>query len=192
MAIEQLNSYMPGQNLNNLANNVDYNRLGDDKTLIEADFSGSPAEITVKIGSLWEVNGNLYTIDTADEVFTMDNAAHNYITFNEATEFGSAATAGTWDAEKQGFYQADGVTRTLCWYIDQTDEYTRRNLTLLIGNGEDVTAEDFYIENNLTANALTVETDLQVDNSLNVDNDVTIGDDLEVDGVSKFNNPVFM
>jgi hypothetical protein len=54
----------------------------------------------------------------------MDGAGHNYITFtdNPAVDFGSAAAIGTFSAEKQGYYQADNVTRTMRFYIDQIGE----------------------------------------------------------------------
>ena len=124
MAITQLNLYLPGQNLTNLAQNSDYNRLNDCKMAITVNFGVSPAEVTVKIGSLIEVNGNLYAIDTADYVFSMDNATHNYLTFtdNPAVDFGSAAAIGTYTAAKQGYYQAGNLIRTLPFYIDQVNK----------------------------------------------------------------------
>jgi len=122
MSIDQLNSYLPGQNLNNLANNVDYNSLGMDFTQISSPFTGSPATVSVAIGSMWELNGNRYVINTAAATFALASATDNYITYNESTGFSSAATTGAWSAVKQGFYQADGITRTLHWYIEEETE----------------------------------------------------------------------
>lgn len=124
MTIQQRNLYLPAQNLSNLSVNVDDNRLGNDQTDITVDFTTSPATVTVKQGSVIEVNGNSYVIDTADEVFQMTNATDNYITFtdNPSTAFGSASGVGTFDSQKQGYYQAGNTTRTLRWYIDQTKE----------------------------------------------------------------------
>lgn len=118
MAIVQKNLYTPGQNLNNQAENIDLNRVADDKSFITVNFGTSPATVTIKAGSLIEVNGNQYAIETADEVFQMSNASHNYITFN-GTTFASAASIGTFDSLKAGYYT--GTARTLKWHIDQTN-----------------------------------------------------------------------
>lgn len=130
MAIEKRNLYSPGQNLNNQAVNIDDNRLSADKSSITVSFAVSPATVTVEVGSFIEVNGSGYTVVTADEVFQLSSAAHNYITFN-GTVFASAATKGTWDAEKQGFYS--GTARTLEWYIDDTNNlyYINESITEL-------------------------------------------------------------
>jgi hypothetical protein len=123
MAIIQKNLYLPGQNLTNLAQNVDYNRYQDFKGTITVNFGTVPATVTVKVGTILEVNGNLYAIETADYVFQMDNATHKYLTFtdNPAVDFGSAAAIGTYSAAKQGYYQAGNLIRTLPFYIDQTN-----------------------------------------------------------------------
>lgn len=115
MAIVKRNDYSPGKKINNLSVNVDDNRLGNDQTYIEVNHTTNPSTITVKVGSLVEVNGNNYAIQNTDETFQMSNVTHEYITFtdNPSTSFGSAATRGTWNSAKQGWYQADGVTRTL-------------------------------------------------------------------------------
>ena len=124
MAIIKINNYTPGKNLTSLALNVDYNRLGEDKSQITVNFGTVPATVTIKRGSIFECNGNRYLINGADYSFQMANATHNYITFtdNPAISFGSAAAIGTYDAEKLGHYQADNLTRTLKFYIDQTAE----------------------------------------------------------------------
>jgi len=124
MGVTQRNLYLPGQNLSNLAVNVDDNRLGNDQTDITVNFGTTPATVTVKVGSIIEVNGNSYVIDTSDYVFQMSNATDNYITFtdNPSVAFSSASTKGTFDAQKQGYYQAGNTTRTLKWYIDQAAE----------------------------------------------------------------------
>lgn len=122
MAIEKYNLYMPGQNLTSLALNVDINRIGIDKVNIDVNYGTVPATVTIKEGSIIEVNGNLYVITGSDYSFQMANAAHNYITFtdNPSPAFGSAAVEGTYSNDKKAYYQADNVTRTLGWFIDQT------------------------------------------------------------------------
>ena len=122
MAIVQRNLYLPGQDLTNLAQNVDFNRFQDFKGNITVNFGTVPATVTVKVGTILEVNGNLYAIETADYVFSMDNATHNYLTFtdNPGVDFGSAAARGTYSAAKQGYYQAGNLIRTLPFYINQT------------------------------------------------------------------------
>lgn len=142
MAINKVNLYTPGQNLTNLANNVDYNRLGIDQTNIEVDFSGSPAQVTIKQGSLIEINGNRYIVQGADYVFTMAGATDNYITFNETTpSFSSTTIKGTYDDAKAGVYQADNETRTICWYVDQIEEIFNRDMSLMYPNIGDLTTE---------------------------------------------------
>lgn len=112
----------PAQNITNMANNVEWNSLGLDQTIIEVDFTGSPAQVTVKQGSWIELNGNRYLVEV-DEVFTMNSASDNYITFNETgTTWASTTTKGTYNDSKAGVYQADNVTRTIRWYVDQTEE----------------------------------------------------------------------
>ena len=128
MGIIQKNLYLPGQDLTNLAQNVDYNRYQDFKGNITVNFGTVPATVTVKVGTILEVNENLYAIETADYVFQMDNATHNYLTFtdNPAVDFGSAAAIGTYTAAKQGYYQAGNIIRTLPFYIDQTNKEVSR------------------------------------------------------------------
>ena len=128
MGIIQKNLYLPGQDLTNLAQNVDYNRYQDFKGNITVNFGTVPATVTVKVGTILEVNGNLYAIETADYVFQMDNATHNYLTFtdNPAVDFGSAAAIGTYSAAKQGYYQAGNLIRTLPFYIDQANKEVSR------------------------------------------------------------------
>ena len=136
MAIIQKNLYLPGQDLTNLAQNVDYNRLGLDRCNITVDFGVSPAEVTIKQGSLIEVNGNLYAIEAADYVFAMANAAHNYITFtdNPLPAFSSAAAIGTYNNAKLGLYNGTNLIRTLRWYIDQVKKYYQLMIDSLIND----------------------------------------------------------
>jgi len=124
MAIIQKNLYLPGQDLTNLAQNVDYNRLGLDRCNITVNFGTVPATITIKQGSLIEVNGNLYAIEAADYTFAMANATHNYITFtdNPIAAFSSAAGKGTYNNAKLGLYDGTNLIRTLRWYINQTSQ----------------------------------------------------------------------
>jgi hypothetical protein len=138
MAIEKYNLYMPAQNLTNLSLNVDINRIGIDKINIDVNYGTSPATVSIKEGSIIEVNGNLYVINGSDYTFQMANATHNYITFtdNPSPAFGSAAARGTYRDDKKGFYQVDNVSRTLGWFIDQSNDlycldsqYKSQNLT---------------------------------------------------------------
>lgn len=124
MPIVKINNYTPGNNLTSLSLNVDYNRLGEDKSQITVNFGTVPATVTIKRGSIFECNGNRYLINGADYSFQMSNATHNYITFtdNPTISFGSASAIGTYDSEKLGYYQADNLTRTLKFYIDQISE----------------------------------------------------------------------
>jgi len=108
MAIVKYNNYMPGFSVSNLQGNHDYDRLGIDQSDITVDYTVSPAEVTVHDGSVIEANGDTYLIN-GDEVFTMANAAHDYITFN-GTAFSSAATVGTFDQVKNGYY--NGLVKT--------------------------------------------------------------------------------
>jgi hypothetical protein len=165
MTISQRNSYTAGQNLNNQAANIDDNRLGADKTNITVAF-GTPSVVTVKKGSIIEVNGNSYSI-TADETFNM-TAGHNYITFtdNPSTAFASAASIGTYNSEKQGYYDGTGLIRTLKWYIDQSLSTYYSDISHLdLGNSfHDVS---FY---DITCNDITC--------------DDIVGDDVSFDSVS--------
>lgn len=123
MAVEKTNIYFPERNLTNLGLNIDYNRVADDRSAIEINTGTSPATIIIKQGSIIEVNGNRYIITDSDYSFQMDNASHRYITFTDNPNplFSSASILGTFIPEKQGFYQADNVTRTLKYFIDQTN-----------------------------------------------------------------------
>ncbi len=136
MAITQQNLYIPGFDISSIAKNIDYDRLGVDKSVISVDYSVSPAVVTVKKGSIIEANGDTYLIDN-DEVFAMANAAHNYITF-DGTTFSSAATIGTWSTIKQGYY--NGTVKTLRHYINQSNE----NEMILI----DITMNDNWMTYN--------------------------------------------
>jgi hypothetical protein len=129
MAITKRNLYLPDRNLANLTVNVDDNRLGLDTSEISVDFTTSPATVTVKQGSIIEVNGNSYSITGTDYVFQMANASHNYITFTDdpAVGFSSAANVGNFNAQKQGFYQTGNLIRTLGYYIAQTDKRVIEN-----------------------------------------------------------------
>lgn len=121
MGITQKNSYGENSDLSNLSENVDLNRLNDDKSFLTVSFAGSPATATIKVGSVIEVNGNVYAIDTADETHLFTSATDNYLGFN-GTSFSNHAGRGTWDTAKQGYYQTGGLIRTLKWYINQDDD----------------------------------------------------------------------
>lgn len=162
MAIEKVNDFIigpPAQNLSNMGENVDLNALSDDKTQITVNFGTSPATVTIKVGSIIEVNGSRYKITGSDESFQMSNATHNYITFTDSpgTTFGSAASIGTYTADKQGFYQAGNLIRTLKWYIDQVEDtyyYDIDHLDL----GEDIYDIDVFNLDGDRLNSYIVDT----------------------------------
>ncbi len=134
MAWEKRNDYVLDQNIMNMSYNVDDNRLSNDQTNITVNFTTTPATITIKQGSLIEVNGNNYARNTDDFTFQMANATDNYITITDspgpALVFSSASIKGTFDAQKQGYYQAGNTTRTLKWFIDQTRERYRSIISM--------------------------------------------------------------
>lgn len=157
MSIIKVNTYLADRNITNMAVNVDYNRLGEDKTQISVNYGTTPATVTIKNGSIIECNGNRYLIN-ADYSFQMANAAHNYLTFtdNPAIAFSSAAAIGTFDAEKQGYYQADNLTRTLKFYIDQSGE-NNQEIIDINNTGDPITTRLFdHVKVCLTANYSSV------------------------------------
>lgn len=162
MAIEKINKYLPDQDLANLAENVDDNRLGLDLSEIEVSFATSPATVTIKLGSIIEVNGNWYKITSADYVFQMANATHNYITLtdNPAVAFSSAAAKGTFTAAKQGYYQTGNLIRTCKWFIDQTNEVYAIDQDNETGHGQNQTQINSFAYT--LTNAVSVATFQQV------------------------------
>ncbi len=135
MSILKVNTYLTDRNITNMALNVDYDRLGEDKIDISINNATTPATITIKNGSIIECNGNRYLID-ADYSFQMSNANHNYLTFtdNPAIAFSSVATIGIFDVEKQGYYQIGNLIRTLKYYIDQVGGSIVELIDELYGN----------------------------------------------------------
>jgi hypothetical protein len=142
MAITQLNSYLPGQNLTNLAENVDYNRVGDDKTDITINHTTNPWTFTIKVGSLIEKDGNIYTVDTSDYTLQATDNTHNYIVFT-GSAFASSANRGTYDPAKGGFY--DSGNRVLKYYID-TDNDLEYTLSANDSRTEDVKTSNLIID----------------------------------------------
>lgn len=124
MGIVKLNNYLSDRYLSDLANNVDYNRLHTDKTNISVNFGTSPATVSIKQGSMIEANGNSYTVNGGDYDFQMANGTDNYIAFSEGPPviFKSVSLKGSYQNGKLGVYQSDNLTRTIRWYIDQTEE----------------------------------------------------------------------
>jgi hypothetical protein len=120
MAITKQNTYEIGVNndISNLSVNVDRNRLGEDKIILEV--SGS--DLLIKVGSLIEANGSLWAVDTSDISITL---ADGYLVFDDAVpEFKiiDAETAEL-DPTRAGFYRpapndTEKVTR---WDISGTD-----------------------------------------------------------------------
>ena len=125
MASVKKNLYQPGRNLDNLTQNVDINRFGDDKTFVEVDNSTSPATISIKRGSIIEVNGDVYTVEDSDYVFQASSTTHGFIGF-DGISFTSQAAIGTLNPLKQGYYQVDNITRTLKWMIDPVSELVNK------------------------------------------------------------------
>jgi hypothetical protein len=123
---------------------MDLSRLGVDKTNITVNYATVPATVTIKEGSIIEVNGNLYTIEGADYSFQMANATHNYITFtdNPAVAFSSAAARGTYQDDKHGFYQVGNLVRTLQWYIDQTNSLSYIDFSIQSSQGSSISIND--------------------------------------------------
>lgn len=130
MSIDKYNNYIPSQDVVNLSNNVPLDIRGKDKTSISVNFGTSPATVTILKGSLIEHNDDFYLVN-ADYFFQMLNVNHNYLIFN-GSSFSSAATIGTFDALKQGYY--NGNDRTLKYFIDQTHEGYCNVLELMMTN----------------------------------------------------------
>lgn len=161
MSIVQKNAYSPGRDLSNLSINVDANRVTDDKSFITINFGTTPATVTVKQGSLIEANGNLYTIESSDEIFQMAAAGHNFITF-DGTTFTSQATIGIYNPLKGGYYT--GTARVLGWYIDQTDDIFYRYK--LVSDVKEVGQRDmaYTSDGDITAIGDLISTGLLTDN----------------------------
>ena len=112
MAFEKKNTYEVGVNndLTNVVANVDINRVGLDKTVVEY----SAPNFIIKAGSLIEANGNVYSV-TSDESIT---AADGNLCFNESTGFFiDNVETPVYDPAKGGYY------------INATDRVTRFYLT---------------------------------------------------------------
>ena len=139
--MRQVNLYIPGQNLTNLALNVDYTRLGYDGIDISVNFAVSPAEVTILKGSIFEANGNFYVQDE-DYTFTMSVDTHNYIAYDGST-WESYANKGTYTAEKQGFYQADDIHRTARWNIKQDLETFYKDIEIIIPTDKGLSAQTY-------------------------------------------------
>jgi len=201
MGITQRNEYLPAQDLSNLSANVDDTRIGVDQTQISVNFTTTPATVTVKVGSIIEVNGNSYLITASDETFQMDSASDTYLTFsdNPSTVFDSTTTKGTFDTTKQGFYQADTITRTLKWYIDQTAETVEYDIDIYNGSMVDgiqeINATDINVVNvdatnidatNIDATNIDVS-DLDVTGSIQVGGGTAL---LEIRRVTSASSPI--
>lgn len=112
MSTDKKNTYVIGSNndLTNALNNIDYNRIGEDSTIVEWDGS----QFLVKVGSSLEVNGNLYAVGTADETIA---ASSGVVVYNEATGWAISGDTPVLRADKGGYYLADGVTRVTRWDV---------------------------------------------------------------------------
>jgi hypothetical protein len=104
---EKKNTYEVGVNndLSNVVANVDINRVGLDKTVVEY----SAPNFIIKAGSLIEANGNVYSV-TSDESIT---AADGNLCFNESTGFFiDNVETPVYDPVRTGYYISnDRVTK---------------------------------------------------------------------------------
>ena len=114
MAIVLQNTYEIGVNndLGNLANNVDRNRVGEDTTFLEVNSNVTQ----VAVGSLVESNGSLYAV--TDVPFTPAGIAEAgaYLFFDDTVPgFVWSTTPGTYDAARGGIY--DASNRRQCKWV---------------------------------------------------------------------------
>lgn len=148
MAIVKYNNYIAPHDVVNLSNNVPYDIIGKDQSSISVNFSVSPAEVTIKKGSLIEHNNDYYLIDS-DETFTMSNAGHEYIGFN-GSSFSSIANIGSYDYDKIGFY--NGNYRVLKYYIHQADGWYNNLFEIQIGDEHFRSIQHDHIKVGLSGN----------------------------------------
>ena len=156
MPATKKNTYEIGVNndISNLANNVDYNRLGEDKVIIEV----SGPNLLIKNGSIIEANGALWVVDSGDLSITL---ADGYLVFDDSTGNFSIVNSETaeLDPDRAGYYRPspNDTQRVTRWDISGTD---------LIVNA---TRQLFYDKLKLK-----IEADLEVENDLTVSNDLNV------------------
>ena len=111
MAITALNDYAIGNtNFNTMMTSLDKTFKGKaDITISEYDTTAAP---DVKVGSVFENNGSLFIVDTADITPTgyssMTVSTTFYLYYDEsATAFIYSNTAPTWSDALQGWYNGN-------------------------------------------------------------------------------------
>jgi hypothetical protein len=111
MAFDQLNEYGVGDsNLTTMMETIDGSYIGKaDITLSEYDTGAAPV---VKVGSIFDNNGTLYRVITADETPTgyvgLPSDAKFYLYFDaSATGFIYSGTVPTWNDALQGWYNGN-------------------------------------------------------------------------------------
>lgn len=120
MPATKKNTYEIGVNndISNVANNVDYNRLGTDQVIIEI----SGPNLLIKNGSLIEANGSLWAVDSGDLSIPL---ADGYLVFDDSTGDFSIINSevAVLDPERAGFYRPspNDTQRVARWDISGTD-----------------------------------------------------------------------
>lgn len=163
MAIEQKNVYSTTQNIANLANNVDYNRLGLDKSSIDATFASG--EVVIQTGTLVEVLGNLYAV--TEDITLSGATGQQYIHFS-GSAFTLSTDRGVYDPEKVGYYDtATGLNRVLKYFIDSDTEdvytlFTYKDSSDNLFIEGTAYAETLYVENLTGVNNMFATGDIEI------------------------------
>ena len=128
-----------------------------DITISEYDTTAAPS---VKVGSVWEDNGAIFILETAD--MTPAEAGYNavassttfYLYYDESAEvFIYSETAPTWSDALQGWYH-NNDRAFFSMYKDSGDTlYEDKNLLLAQNN--------FEVPNDLTVNGKSLDTFMQ-------------------------------
>lgn len=124
MAIVLKNTYnaVSNRDLTNLSVCVDIQRLGMDET--EVIYSGG--NYLVKVGSIIEANGSLYSVTGSDISLTPANGVIVFDSFNRA--FSISALTYSYDPQKCGYY-IDGQPT---WRVTRFSTDTLGNITTTI------------------------------------------------------------
>jgi len=170
MAVVKQNTYAPGTNndVTNVCQNVDLNRLGTDHSFIT--WSGTA--FILEQGSIVEANGSLYAI-TAD--INLGNTS-GYLIFNTTTltfSISPVTRSGNYDPLKTGYYSA-ATTRILKWTCTAGGSYgifqnnIGPNVDPTFGNGLSIGVKNVSIDDGAIA--------IGNDNSASGASSVAIGD----------------
>jgi hypothetical protein len=150
MAVTKANEYQIGVNndIGNLANNVDLNRIGADLTALELDGG----TVKVSVGSIIESQGSLYKVDTAAVTPTGTATAGAYLFFDDSVPgFVWSSTAGTYDPARGGIYDAS-ARRQCRFYLTSSTEWLR----VVADDGNDIRHEGaLTVEGAFVADGLT-------------------------------------